>query len=248
MTQQTVESIPSQSRPQAHLRPAQPKAGGAPGPEDVYERIYVAILEHRLPPGTKLGEDRMARIFGVSRARIREVLARLAHEGVVELVPQRGARVARPTPEQARDIFEMRRLVEPGVVARLIRDLNPAKLRRLQGHLAEEHDARVRNDKPAVIRLSGEFHNLLAEVAGNDIMARTMRELTSLTCLIIALYDAPTTDACRDDEHAQIVDAIGDKNVDKASRLMVAHLDHIEASLDLSGVGDEVDLERVFAG
>ena len=52
--------------------------------DEIYERIYVAILEHRLHPGTKLGEERMADIFGVSRARVREVLARLAHEHIQE--------------------------------------------------------------------------------------------------------------------------------------------------------------------
>ena len=59
--------------------------------DEIYEKIYVAILEHRLHPGTKLVEERLAEIFNVSRARIREVLARLAHEQIVELYPQRGA-------------------------------------------------------------------------------------------------------------------------------------------------------------
>jgi DNA-binding GntR family transcriptional regulator len=87
--------------------------------DEIYERIYNAILEHRLPPGTKL-EERLAEIFGTSRARIREVLARLAHEQIVEPHPQRGAYVAKPSVEQARDVFEARRLIEPAVMRRLI--------------------------------------------------------------------------------------------------------------------------------
>ena len=51
--------------------------------DEIYERIYAAILEHRLPPGAKLVEERLADIFRTSRARIREVLARLAHEQTV---------------------------------------------------------------------------------------------------------------------------------------------------------------------
>ena len=69
--------------------------------DEIVEKIFAAILEHRLAPGTKLGEDRLATIFGASRAKIREVLAKLAHEQVVELIPQRGAFVARPSIEQA---------------------------------------------------------------------------------------------------------------------------------------------------
>ncbi|MCY7317426.1 MAG: GntR family transcriptional regulator, partial [Ramlibacter sp.] len=84
--------------------------------DEIYERVYVAILEHRLQPATKLGEERLADIFGASRARIRDVLARLAHEQIVELYPQRGAYVAKPTIEQARDVFEARRLIEPAVI------------------------------------------------------------------------------------------------------------------------------------
>lgn len=212
----------------------------------IYERIYVAILEHRLGPGTKLGEGRLAGIFGVSRARIREVLARLAHEGIVELFPQRGAYVARPTPEQAREIFEMRRLIEPEVLRRLMQTRLPERLARLREHHGRELDARGRGDQRTVIRLSGEFHSLLAELAGNQTMARYMRELSTQTCLIIFLYDAPTADACRADEHAAIIEAIAEGDAAKAGDIMVQHLDHIEASMDLTGSGEDVDLEAVL--
>jgi DNA-binding GntR family transcriptional regulator len=215
--------------------------------DEIYERVYVAILEHRLHPGTKLGEDRMASIFGVSRARIREVFARLAHEGIVDLFPQRGAYVAKPTTEQARDVFEMRRLIEPGILRRLIATLTPERLSRLREHHAREVDARRRDDKRAVIRLSGEFHTLLADLAGNASLAKSMRELSTLTCLIIFLYDAPTSDACREDEHAALIDAIAVRDPVKAEKLMTRHLNHIEASLDLNPGEAEVDLESIFA-
>ena len=214
--------------------------------DDIYERVYVAILEHRLHPGTKLGEDRMAGIFGVSRSRMREVFARLAHEGVVELFPQRGAFVASPTPGQARDVFEMRRLIEPGIVRRVIATLTPEKLARLREHHGREEDARRRDDKRAVIRLSGEFHTLLAAECGNLMLEKSMRELCTLTCLIIALYDAPTADACRADEHGQVIEAIARQDGARAEKLMLHHLDHIEATLDLTVSGEDVDLAAIF--
>ena len=155
--------------------------------DEIYERVYVATMEHRLQPGTKLGEERLADIFGTSRARIREVLTRLAHEQIVELFPQRGAYVAKPTIEQARDVFETRRLIEPAVLRRLIDTLTPETTAPLRQHLELEFDARRRDDKRAVIRLSGEFHTLAAELAGNSALARNMRELSMLTCLAIFL-------------------------------------------------------------
>ncbi|MEZ5700734.1 MAG: GntR family transcriptional regulator [Burkholderiaceae bacterium] len=214
--------------------------------DGIYERIYCAILEHRLHPGTKLGEDRLAKIFNVSRARVREVLSRLAHEQIVDLYPQRGAFVAKPTPVQAMDVFEARRLIEPAILKRLINGLTPDKVARLRQHQELEIDARRRDDKRAVVRLSGEFHVLLAELAGNSALSRSMRELSTLTCLIIFLYDAPTAVSCRADEHSGLIEAIGKRDVATAERLMLSHLDHIEGSLSLDSTAAEADLEAIF--
>lgn len=159
--------------------------------DEIADRISTAILEQRLVPGTKLGEDRLASIFGISRAKVREVLARLSHEQVVELIPQRGAFVSKPSVEQAYDVFEARRMIEPGLIERLGRTLTPAKLERLQQHLDREAAAREKQDTRAIVRLSGEFHVLLAELAGNTALIKVTRELSTLTCLIISLYDAP---------------------------------------------------------
>jgi len=215
--------------------------------EEIYQKIYTAILEHRLPPGTKLVEERLAEIMKVSRARIREVLARLSHEQVINLIPQRGAYVAKPTPEQATHIFEARRLIEPHLLRRLIENLTPDKLERLRQHQAIEREVRRLEDKRAIVRLSGEFHILVSKLAGNMALAKTMRELSTLTCLIIFLYDAPTAASCRADEHEQIIDAIANRDIESAQRCMMEHLAHIESSLHLEAEGDEVDLVAIFA-
>ncbi len=214
--------------------------------DEIYERILVAIFEHRLPPGTKLVEERLAEIFAVSRARVREVLARMAHEQIVELYPQRGAYVAKPSPQQAHDVFEARRLIEPALLRRLIATLTPERVARLRQHQELEIDARRRDDKRAIVRLSGDFHTLLADLAGNSALARSMRELSALTCLIIFLYDAPTATSCRADEHSEIIDAIAKRDASRAEKLMLEHLAHIEGSLKLDIATQEVDLEAVF--
>lgn len=214
--------------------------------DEIYEKIYVAILEHRLHPGTKLVEERLAEIFDVSRARVREVLARLAHEQIVEMIPQRGAYVAKPSIEQAVDVFEARRLIEPAVLRRLIETLTPEKLAKLRQHQELEVDARRREDKRAVVRLSGEFHSLVAELAGNTALTRSMRELSVLTCLMIFLYDAPTSSSCRPDEHFQIIESIARRDLVRAQKLMLEHLDHIESGMKLEAATEEVDLEAIF--
>lgn len=216
--------------------------------EEIVEKIYTAILEHRLAPGTKLGEDRLASIFSTSRARMREVLARLAVERVVDLIPQRGAFVAKPTVEQANDVFEARRLIEPGIVRRLVEQMDSHALTRLREHQRKEVEALRLDDKRAIVRLSGEFHLLLAELAGNTVLVRSMRELSTITCLIISLYDAPTAISCRADDHAGIVAAIAARDAAKAEALMLQHLDDIRQSLKLESSPVDADLEAIFLG
>lgn len=214
--------------------------------DEIYERIYIAIQEHRLLPGTKLPEERLAELFKVSRPRIREVLTRFAYEQIVELIPNKGAFVAKPTIEQAREIFEARRVIEPAIMRRLVQRATPDAVDTLLTHVEQEMDARARGDKRAVIRLSGEFHNVCADLAGNTTLARTQRELSTLTCLIILVYDAPPSESCRADEHSMIVEAIKARDAEQAAQLMLSHLDHIEKSINLDDEPEEVDLEDIF--
>lgn len=235
MSKRVARQVPSQARLERESTQ-----------DEIYEKIYAAILEHRLHPGTKLVEERLTEIFSVSRARVREVLARLAHEHIVDLYPQRGAYVAKPSIAQAMDVFEARKLIEPALLRRLIATLTPEKVVRLRQHQELELDARRRNDKRAIVRLSGEFHTVLADLAGNSALSRSVRELSTLTCLVIFLYDTPTATSCRVDEHVQIIDAIAKRDVTRAEKLMYEHLEHIESSLKLDNSVEPVDLAEIL--
>jgi DNA-binding GntR family transcriptional regulator len=198
----------------------------------MYERIVTAFVEHRIAPGTRLREERLAELFEVSRTQVRQVLQRLEHEGLVARQPRKGAVVIAPTLEDTRQIFQARRLIEPWLVERACRHCSAKNLASLRKIVRDEAHAHRINDRRTAVRLSGEFHRLLASLAGNQPLARTMDELTLRTCLAILANQAPLGSACRDDEHEQIVAAIEAGDVKKASRYMVEHLNHIEASLD----------------
>src|SRR6195952_1031286 len=94
----------------------------------VYEHIFDAILEQRLAPGTKLSEEALGEIFGVSRTIIRRALSRLGHEGVVLLRPNRGAVVASPSVEEARQVFFARRMVEKAITELAVEPATPEQL------------------------------------------------------------------------------------------------------------------------
>lgn len=208
-----------------------PPAAPTTGAEAMYERVVTAIVEQRLRPGTKLPEEKLAARFAVSRTQVRKVLQRLAHEGMVELQLNRGAFVAAPSRAYTQQIFAARRLIEPWLVERLCAGTRGRALAPLRRVLLEERRARKAGDRHAIVRASGEFHRVLAELAGNPPLAKAMHELTAQTCLAILLYHAPTAVSCRDDEHAAIVAAIARGDARAACRLMHTHLDHIEGAL-----------------
>lgn len=245
----TAASRPTSMR----VRKAKPVRAAAlkpvlPSVDTIHQRVLSAIVEHRLPPGTKLGEERLAKVFGVSRTQIRQVLERLAHDNIVTVQPNRGAFVSSPSVEEAREVFAARRLIEPDLIRQATQLAQRADIQRLRAHVAQESSARATNDKRAIIRLSGEFHQVIADIAGNRFLARTMRELETLTCLVIILYDAPNVPACPYHEHADLVDAIEARDGERAAKQMVEHLRHVEASLDFTRSGDnEVDFDSVFA-
>src|SRR4026208_1724869 len=91
----------------------------------IREGVTAAILEHRLLPGTKLGEDEIGEIYGASRTLVGTAPHQPAPEGTVNLATNRGAFVARPTPGDAREVFEARRLIEPTIVDHAIDAVSP---------------------------------------------------------------------------------------------------------------------------
>ena len=161
------------------------------------ETLYDAIVEQRLPPGTKLSEAEVGAAFHVSRTITRRALHSLAHAGIVTIERHRGAFVARPDPEEARQVFAARRTVEPELARGAARHCTKADLARLRKHIDAESAALKRGDRRTAIRLSGDFHVRIAEASRNEVLARFLRDLTARTSLIVALYGRSRVSARR---------------------------------------------------
>ncbi len=221
---------------------------------EIYDRMVSAILDHKLPPGTKLVEDKLAGAFGVSRTRIRPVLVRLANEQVVTLTPHRGASVAQPTVQEAREVFEVRRLIEPTLVQRFIDRAQQTDIARLAACIDDEERARASGDMRRAIRQAGDFHLHIAQTAGHDTLGRVLRELISRTSLVLMTYSADhagereEATACGCREHRKLLDAIRLGDAREAARLVHDHLHLLEARLQFNPPADEsLDLASVFA-
>lgn len=213
----------------------------------IYAHIFDAILEHRLAPGTKLSEEALGEIFGVSRTIIRRELSQLAHEGVVSIRPNRGAMVASPSVEEARQILYARRLVERAITELAVQHATEKQIEELRDVVAEEQACFAQGDRGAGLRLSGEFHLKLAEAANNAPFVGFQRSLVSQTSLIIAQYEKGTRSHCSFDEHNELLDAIAARDTDKAVSLMMHHMDHIDAKLDFDDSSASDDLHAVFS-
>lgn len=220
---------------------------------EMYERMISAILDHRLPPGTKLVEDKLASAFGVSRTRVRPLLVRLANEQVVTLIPNRGATIAQPSEQEAREVFEARRLIEPRLVELFIANADKTDIKRLKACIDEEEAARLAGDIRRAIRLSGDFHLHIAERAGHQTLGRILRELTSRTSLILMAYSSAharereEATACGCREHRALLDAIRLRDVSEAAKRMRDHLTRLESQLQFTTDEDAVpDLGALF--
>ena len=216
--------------------------------EDIVERIFEAVVEQRLPPGTKLSESALCEAFGVGRMRIRRALLLLASREIVELHANRGAYVASPTAKQAREVFEARMTLEPTIARLAVERATDADIANLSAHLKMEHDAHHHESRHEAIRLSGQFHLLLAQIASNSVMLRMMKELVTRTSLIIGIFGAPSVSNCRDDDHERILQAFKARDGQAAADLMSEHLRVIESHLDLGNKNSgAVDLVRLFS-
>jgi len=215
---------------------------------NVHRRLADAIYEHRLPPGTKLPEVELCRIFGVTRGLVRKVLGRLASDALVDLFPNRGAYVARPSVEETRDVYELRRILEAGVVTALARRTPHLWLDAVRRQVGDEREANRVGDTSTYIRLAGKFHLDLAAGTGNAALEQHLRRVVSQTSLMMALYDVPGINTCSFHEHLEILDAIEAGNYVLAQRLMDEHLVGCERQLRLSDEAQQVDLHEALGG
>lgn len=238
----TAEAV----RPAARrTRKPAPAAVPASSTQRIVEAITSAIVERRLMPGTKLAEQKIADIFKVSRTIVRQALNQLSRDKLVTLEPARGAFVAQPSVEEARQVFEVRHMLEVGMVRQLCQCITPAQVAELRVHLEAEQAAVQRTDVSGRTHLLADFHVVLARMLGNDTLAEMLQDLVSRSSLISLMYQSALSAEHSFEEHVAIVDALERRDARGAVRLMEAHLENVERNLRLHP--RLPDLESVLA-
>lgn len=197
----------------------------------IVEALTRAIVEHRLLPGAKLAEQKLASHFGVSRTLVRQALFQLSQNRLIRMVPARGAFVAAPSVEEARQVFAVRRMLETQMVAEFAKGITPAKIKSLKAHVQQEREAVAKEDVTGRTELLGDFHVHMAGLMGNQVLAQLLGELITRCALITLMYQSRTEAQHSTDEHADIVQALEAGDEKKAVRLMSEHLLHVEEGL-----------------
>jgi DNA-binding GntR family transcriptional regulator len=197
----------------------------------IVESLTRAIVEHRLHPGTKLAEQKLADHFGVSRTLVRQALFQLSQNRLIRMEPARGAFVATPSVEEAKQVFEVRRMLEIEMTRQFVRQVTPSKIKALQAHVAEERKAVEQQDVPGRTELLGDFHVRMAELLGNQVLADMLRDLISRCALITLMYQSSHGAEHSNDEHVAIVKALAAKDEARAVQLMEDHLRNVMSEL-----------------
>ncbi|MFJ7752539.1 GntR family transcriptional regulator [Peribacillus muralis] len=198
---------------------------------DIYKKIKQAIIKQKLRPNMQLIEKDLAESFGVSRTPVRTVLRRLEYEKLVKIKEHKGTFVSCSTIEEAKEVFEMRKILEGEAVRRACRLFNEEQIQELETLVEEEQQISESPDFYESLKISGDFHLKIAEIAGNSYFYQYLEDLISLTYVIIAIYGRGEVETCGSHDHMQIFNAIKKRDGDLAERLSVNHLSEIESNL-----------------
>ncbi len=215
----------------------------------MYSAIHAAVQEHRLGPGVKLKEVELTELFKVSRASVRTALHRLAHKGILQLAPNRGATVAKPSAEDCRQILESRLAIEGMVIEVLARAPQPATTKALRAHVRAQERAFKAGDMHEGHRLAMAFHRLLAEHCGNRVLAQLLDDLLSRMPLVVLTHGAKRASGeATHADHIDLVEAIADGDIDRGRRILGLHLQALQDELDLDAPPAPKTLRQMLQG
>jgi DNA-binding GntR family transcriptional regulator len=234
----------TRTRTPLKIVPPPADAPAASATQRIVDSITNAIAERRLMPGTKLSEQKIGDIFKVSRTVVRQAFNQLSRDRLVMLEPARGAFVATPTAEEARDVFEVRSILETAVTKQLCAVITDAQIRELRAHLELERAAVSNAAVPGRTRLLGDFHIVLAQMLGNGVLVQMLGELMTRSSLVALMRQSTQSAEESLAEHVAIVDAFERRDTRAAVRLIGKHLANVQHNLDLDP--QRVDLANVL--
>ena len=200
--------------------------------EVAYRRIKEAILRHEIVPGQKLYHEDLVQKLSISQTPIREALSRLAQEGYLTRLTNRGYYVSEMTAEEAADLFGLREALENFCLAKVPEAITPGMLKELESNLVQLRRALATN-APLIERfiINRDFHMKLAKIAGNDVVYRVLDDACEKLLLKRKIEGFPENPRVAAQRHADIMAALKRKNIGRAQEIMSLHLNEVKNTL-----------------
>ncbi|BCB02298.1 GntR family transcriptional regulator [Bacillus sp. KH172YL63] len=207
----------------------------------VYGHLKDALLARKIAPGTQLVEQIISEKMEVSRTPIRHALKRLEAEGLVQIIPNRGAFVVHPSREEIISFFELRKEIEFLTVKYGLPKVKKSDIPKLYTLLEEEQETYRQKDLLKYVELNKQFHLFLAEVSGNKFLTRYMDEMLTQSNVYLFLFDVfyhiEPGENVRSREHEDMVKAIENKDGQTLLELIDLHMKHSFDDLRLEDNG-----------
>ncbi|QST00493.1 GntR family transcriptional regulator [Pontibacillus sp. ALD_SL1] len=205
----------------------------------VHQSLKEAILYRKIAPGTQLVEKTIAEQLSVSRTPIRHAMIRLEQEGLVTIVPNRGAFVVQPTVEEIRQAFVMRKELESTAARLAIGEITDKDLEVMRELVSREKETYESVDILRYIHVNKSFHMYLAQKTGNtflqDYMERILDQMNVYLVLYDVFYDADSSmeGSTRFVEHEHIIEALSNRDLDHLLHLIERHMRFSLESMNL---------------
>lgn len=198
----------------------------------VFNTLREAILKGELTPGERLMEKQLAEKMGVSRTPIREAIRKLELEGLVIMVPRKGAEVAKITEKDIKDVLEVRATLEALAVKLACRKMDEEHLIKLKKVNEEFTQAAKENDIDLLVKKDVEFHDIIFDSTDNDKLIQIINNLREQIYRFRVEYIRMKEDcSVLAKEHDEILKSIEAKNERHAKEIVAKHVENQEKAV-----------------
>lgn len=198
----------------------------------VFHALRRAILTGELKPGERLMEIHLAQELGVSRTPVREAIHKLELEGLVTMMPRRGAQVAQISEKGLKDVLEVRRALDTFCAELACDRITPEEEKELVRACAAFEEAAKTKDATIIAKADVAFHDIIISSTGNERLVSTINNLAEQIYRYRFEYIKDENQHARlIEEHRALVDAILSKDAEKARKAAGIHIDNQEQSI-----------------
>ncbi|MCP3029799.1 GntR family transcriptional regulator [Halobacillus sp. A1] len=196
--------------------------------EFAYEKVKRAIMLKKLGAGQRVTEEWISKELKMSRTPIRAALKRLENEGLIQLVPNKGAIVYNPSNKELEDVFNLRTVLEKYAGQLAVTTMKDEDITYMEQLLEQEVDAYKAKDFEEFMRVNGQIHAYPAKISDNKFLLQQVERLNQWTDGYLILkddfYTIPLSEVKSIPEHGRIVEALRKRDADLLEEAVEAHL------------------------